>query len=185
MGKIIYAINLSIDGCCDHTKVDGGDEEMLDFYTNLVREAGALAYGRITYELMVPYWPDIVKDHTGQSRAEIDFAEAFDAADKIVFSKSLTRVEDERSRLVRTKAEDELVRLKGQPGGYILLGGVALPSHLIALGLIDEYSFVIHPSIAGEGRRLMEGIPLQKEMKLKLVDSKVFKSGSVALRYKA
>ncbi|GGA96121.1 hypothetical protein GCM10011511_19260 [Puia dinghuensis] len=183
MRNLVYAINLSIDGCCDHRKVGGPDDSMLDFWINLVRDAGVLAYGRITYELMVPYWPDIAKNHSGQDKGDIDFAEAFDSVDKIVFSQSLNGVEDKRSRLVRTKPEDEILKLKQQPGKYILLGGVALPSQLIALGLVDEYYFVVHPVIAGEGRRLMEGIPLQERLKLKLVDSKVFKSGSVALRY--
>jgi dihydrofolate reductase len=65
----------------------------------------------------------------------------------------------------------------------ILAGGVDLSSQLIELGLVDEYRFVIHPVVAGEGRRLMEGVRLPERLQLKLVESKVFQSGSVALRY--
>ena len=154
MRNLVYAINLTIDGCCDHTKV-GGSEEILEYFANLIRDAGLLVYGRITYELMVPYWPDIAKNHSGQTKAEIDFAETFDATPKLVFSKSLEKVEDKNSRLVRTKPEDELLKLKQEPGKSIWLGGVALSSHLIGLGLVDEYIFTIMPVIVGKGKRLM------------------------------
>jgi len=73
--------------------------------------------------------------------------------------------------------------LKQEPGKDILVGGVDIPSQLIKLGLVDEYRFVVMPIIAGEGRRLMEGVSLPEKLRLKLVESKVFKSGCVALRY--
>jgi dihydrofolate reductase len=73
--------------------------------------------------------------------------------------------------------------LKQEQGKYILTGGADIPSQLIELGLVDEYHIVVHPVIAGEGKRLMEGISLQEKLKLKLVESKTFKSGSVALHY--
>jgi dihydrofolate reductase len=102
---------------------------------------------------------------------------------KIVFSRSLESVEDRRTRIVRTDLRDEILKLKQQPGKNILVGGVSLPSQLIALGLVDEFRFVVHPIIAGEGRRLLEGVSLQDRPPLKLVESKTFKSGVVALRY--
>ena len=181
MRKLIYAINLTIDGCFDHTKMTGG-EEILDFFGNLIREAGPLVYGRITYQLMVPYWPDVAKDQSS-TRAEIEFAQAFDSAEKIVFSQTLDKVEDKNSRIVRTRPEDEILRMKNEKGKNILLGGVALPSYLIRLGLVDEYIFVVQPIIAGDGRRLLEGISLPDKLKLKLVESKILKSGCVVLHY--
>ncbi len=180
MRKLIYAINISLDGCVDHSKFSP-DEGLLDFWTNVIRDAGLLAYGRITYQLMVPYWPDIAKNPTEETKADLDFARAFDAVEKLVFSKSLTKVDDKNSRLVRTAPVDEIRKLKGGPGKNILLGGVTLPSYLANLGLIDEFLFVVAPVIVGEGRRLFDGIKHQQ--KLRLVDSKPFKSGSVALRY--
>jgi dihydrofolate reductase len=73
--------------------------------------------------------------------------------------------------------------LKQEQGKDMLVGGVALPSQLIALGLVDRFLFVVHPIITGEGKRLMEGIDLQEKLQLKLVESKTFKSGAVALHY--
>jgi len=158
------------------------DAELFDFFIDLVRGAGALVYGRITYQLMVPYWPNALKDPSS-SNAELEFAKAFDSAEKIVFSKSLEKVEDKNSRLVRTSPEEEILRLKQQPGKDMLVGGVVLPSYLIEHGLVDEYIFVVYPIIAGKGKRLMEGTSLQENLQLKLVDSRILKSGSVLLHY--
>ena len=182
MRKLIYVINLSIDGCLDHT-IGVPDEELFDFYINLVRNAGMFVYGRTTYELMVPYWPDIAKNPAGETKADVEFAEAFDAVEKVVFSKSLEKAEGKNSRIVRTKAEDEIRKLKQEEGKNIYVGGVALPSYLIGLDLVDEYIFTIMPVIAGKGKRLMEGISMQEKLGLKLVDTKVSKSGSVILHY--
>jgi dihydrofolate reductase len=73
--------------------------------------------------------------------------------------------------------------LKQEPGQNILVGGVDVPSQLMKLGLIDEYRIVVAPIVVGEGRRLFEGVSLPEKLRLKLVESKIFKSGSVALRY--
>ena len=182
MRNVIYAINLTLDGCCDHTKFNP-DEDLLDHYTRLLRDdAGLLVYGRKTYQLMVPYWPDIAKSQS-ETNSDIEFAQAFDSLKKIVFSRSLDRSEDENTRIVRTNLHDEILKLKQEPGKNILVGGVDIPSQLIALGLVDEYRFVVMPIIAGEGRRLMEGVTLPEKCQLKLVESKTFKSGCVALRY--
>ncbi len=182
MRNVIYAINLTLDGCCDHTKFNP-DEDLLDHYTRLLRDdAGLLVYGRITYQLMVPYWPDIAKSQS-EPKADIEFAQAFDSLNKIVFSRSLASTEDKNTRIVRTNLRDEILKLKQEPGKDILVGGVDIPSQLTELGLIDEYRIVVAPVIVGEGRRLFEGVNLQQKLRLKLVESKVFESGSVALRY--
>ena len=102
---------------------------------------------------------------------------------KIVFSRSLDSAEDRNTRIVRTDLHDEILKLKQEQGKGILVGGVDIPSQLIELGLVDEYRFVVQPVIAGEGRRLLEGISLQEKLQLKLVESKIFKSAGVALRY--
>jgi dihydrofolate reductase len=133
---------------------------------------------------MVPYWPDVAQNPSGQTKADQEFALAFDAIDKIVvFSKSLDSPVDEKTRIVRTGLHDEVLKLKQQQGKNILTGGVNIPSQLTAHGLIDEYHFVIHPIVAGAGRRLFEGINLKEKPELKLVESRVFKSGCIALRY--
>ena len=181
MRKLIYAINSSLDGCFDHTKMIP-NEEIHEFFAQLIRDADLLVYGRITYQLMVPFWPDIAKDHS-LSKISNDFADAFDAVDKVVFSKSLERVDDKKSRIVRADLHDEILRLKQEKGGNILVGGVDLPSQLIALDLVDEFLFVVHPIIAGGGRRLMEDVTLPGGKALTLVDTTVLRSGHVALRY--
>src|SRR5260370_42479605 len=183
MRNVIYAINLPVDGCCDHTKFNPpDDDEVLDHYTHLLRDFDLLIYGRKAYQLMVPYWPDIAKSQS-ETEADIEFAQAFVSKKLVVFSRSLDSVEDKNTRIVRTNLRDEILKLKQEPGKNILVGGVDVPSQLMELGLIDEYRFVITPIIVGEGRRLFEGVNLPKKYRLKLVESKTFESGCVALRY--
>ena len=181
MRNVIYAINLTLDGCCDHTPVNP-DDEVLEYFTDLVREVDLQVFGRKTYQLMVPYWPEVAKDQSA-SKADKEFARAFDSTKKIVFSRSLDSPEDRSTRIVRTNLRDEILKLKQEQGKNILVGGIDIPSQLIELGLVDEYRFVVFPVIAGEGRRLLEGVSLQETLQLKLVDSKIFKSGCIALRY--
>jgi len=182
MRNLVFAINMSLDGVCDHD-IFNPDEETLDFFTQLTRGADTFVYGRKTYELMVPYWPDMAKNHSG-SKADNEFAEAFNAIDKmIVFSKSLESAEEKNTSIVRTDLKDEILKLKQGPGKYILTGGVDIPSQLMALGLVDEYYFVVLPIIAGAGRRLLDGRNLQETLQLKLVETKTLKSGCVVLHY--
>src|SRR3984885_6122957 len=181
MKKLIYTINITIDGCCDHTKMVP-DEELFDYSIQLIRDVDLFIYGRKTYQLMVPYWPDIAKSQS-ETKADIEFAQTFVSRKKIVFSRSLASADDGNTRIVRTNLRDEILKLKQEPGKPILAGGVDIPSQLIKLGLVDEYRFVVAPIFAGEGRRLMEGVSLREKLQLKLVESKTFKSGSVALRY--
>ena len=152
MRKVIYAINITLDGCCDHTKMSGS-AEILEHYTPLLREVDLLVYGRKTYQLMVPYWPDVAKDHSA-TKAEKEFPDTFDSKNKIVFSQSLASAEG-NTRIVRTNLKDEILKLKQEPGKNILVGGVDIPSQLIELGLVDEFHFVVHPILVGEGRRLL------------------------------
>jgi len=183
MRKVSFDITLSIDGCCDHTKLSG-DDEMLEYFTALFRDIDLFVFGRKTYQLMVPFWPDVAKNRSGKTNAVNEFAQAFDAVDKIlVFSQSLDTVEGKNTSIVRTRPQEEILKLKQEQGKEISIGGLHLLSQLVASGLIDEYRFFVHPIVVGEGRRLLEGISLQEKLQLKLVESTVFKSGGVALRY--
>jgi len=183
MRNVIFAINMTQDGCIDHTKFNP-DEETFEYFIHLLRDdTGVLVYGRKTYQLMVPYWPDVAKDPTS-TKADIEFAQTFVSKKKIVFSRSLDSAEDGNTRIVRANLRDEILKLKQEPGKNILVGGVDVPSQLMELGLIDEYRFVVMPIIAGAGRRLFEGVNLPEKRQLKLVESKIFKSGSVALHYR-
>ena len=180
MRKVIFGINVTLDGCCDHTKGIANDE-VHEYFTDLMREVDTLVYGRKTYQLMVPFWPDTARNRSGPTKALNEFARAFDSVERIVvFSQSLESAADgAKTRILRGNVQDEILKLKQEEGKNISTGGVDIPSQLIELGLVDEYRFVVHPVIAGEGRRLLEGINL----KLKLAESKTFTSGHVALRY--
>jgi dihydrofolate reductase len=183
MRKLIFGINLTIDGCCDHTK-GTGNEEVHEYFAQLLRDADTLLYGRKTYELMIPFWPDIAKDQSGPTKAMNDFADAFASIDNIVVcSRMLEKVEGKNTSIIRGNLKEEILKLKQQPGGNISTGGVDIPSQLIALGLVDEFHIVVQPIVAGAGRRFLDNTNLQESLQLKLVDSKVFDSGYVALRY--
>ena len=181
MRNVIFAINITLDGCCDHTKMIA-DEQTHEYFTHLIRDVDLLVFGRKTYQLMVPYWPDIAKNHS-QTKAENEFADAFASKKLVVFSQSLDQAEGKNTRIVRSNPHGEILKLKQEKGKNILLGSITVPSQLIELSLMDEFRFVIQPIIAGEGRRLLEGVSLQEKFQLKLVESKIFKSGCVALRY--
>ncbi len=182
MRKLVFSINTTLDGCVDHT-LGTPDDEMMAYFTQLMHEADTLVYGRKTYELMVPYWPDVAKTREGD-KADIEFAEAFDAIDNIiVFSRTLIIPEGQKGTIAHGSLKDEILKLKQQPGKNIFTGGVDLARQMAELGLIDEYHLVVHPTIAGKGVRLFDGIDLPEILRLKLVESKVFKSGMVALRY--
>ncbi len=172
---------MTLDGCVDHTK-GMGDDEILEHYTHLLREVDLQVFGRKTYQLMVPYWPDVAKN-SSETKASIEFARAFDSIKKIVFSRSLDSAEGRNTRIVRGNLRDEILKLKQELGKPILVGGVDIPSQLIELGLVDEFRVVVQPFVAGEGRRLFDRVSLREKLQLKLVESKILKSGCVALRY--
>ncbi len=180
MRNVVYSTNISIDGFCDHTLFIP-DEELMAYFTDLILSADLLVYGRKTYELMVPYWPEVAKAQSG-TMAENEFAKALTNTAKIVFSRTLENT-DGAAQIIHGNLESEIQKLKKQPGKNISVGGIDLPSQMMALGLIDEFYFVIHPLIAGKGRRLFEDLNFPEQLNLKLVGSRNFKSGCVGLHY--
>ncbi|GAB3503197.1 dihydrofolate reductase family protein [Emticicia fontis] len=187
MRKLIFGINTSLDGNVDHTKQANNKEvhkDIHEYFTKLFQQADTLLYGRKTYELMVPFWPDVAKEQSGPTKEINDFANAFDSMSQIiVFSKTLEKVEDGKTKIFRSNLQEEVMKLKQEDGKDILLGGVDLSSQLIESGLVDEFHFVVQPLVAGEGRRLLGSIDLPESLELKLAEAKVFKSGCVALVY--
>jgi dihydrofolate reductase len=179
MRKIIAAINMTLDGFCDHT-AGIADDELHEHYTELLNEAGAMLYGRITYQLMENYWPDVVKNPTGNKSID-DFAIKIQNIPKIVFSHTLANVEWENSRLAKAGLEEEVLKLRQETGKYILVGSPSLISGLTKLRLIDEYQLCVHPVILGSGLPLFKGI--ESKSILKLLRIKTFNSGSVTLYY--
>lgn len=181
MRKVVFAINITADGYCSHT--DGiADGELHEFFAALLRKAGLLFYGRITYQLMVPYWPDIARSQS-EDEATNEFARVFDSLDKIVVSTTLKHVEDKNTRIVRGNVAEEVLALKREPGRDIFVGGLSVASQLSERGLIDEYHFVVHPVVAGKGPRLFDTVKPRESLQLDLIGVKTFQSGAVALRY--
>jgi dihydrofolate reductase len=159
------------------------DEELHDFFTRLLRNASVILFGRITYQLMVPYWPNVAKTQS-ETRATNEFARAFDSLDKVVFSTTLKHVEGNNTRIVRANVAEEVLALKQQPGKDISVGSLSIASQLSDLGLIDEYHFLVHPVVAGKGPRLFDTVKPQERLQLDFIGLKTFQSGVVALHYK-
>ena len=181
MRKLVYGINVSMDGCCDHTRFGGG-EDIHEYFTDLLRGADLIIYGRKTYELMVPFWPEVAREQS-MSEPVNAFAKVFDNIEKIVVSRTLHKVDDVHTTIMQGDLKTKILELKQQPGKDISTGGVALPAQLIAMGLVDEFHLVVHPVIVGEGRRLFTELKLPETIGLKLAESKTFGSGCIALRY--
>jgi dihydrofolate reductase len=178
MRKIIAAINMTLDGFCDHTAIIP-DEELHQHYADLLSSAGNVLYGRITYQLM-EYWKRIVENPTG-NKAMDEFAVIMDKIPKIVFSHTLKSVEWESAKLANRSIEEEVLELKHQPGKDIFIGSRSLIIQLMKLNLIDEYQFCVHPVIAGNGLLLFESI--NDRTLLKLSRTKIFNSGAITLYY--
>jgi dihydrofolate reductase len=145
MRKVIYGINMTLDGCCDHTKVVG-HEEIHEYFTDLMRDVDLLVYGRKTYELMVPFWPDVAKKQS-MSKVSNEFARVFDSIDKLVFSQTLESVGDRNTKISRADPGGRDIKIKARRRQAYRSGRVSLSSHLIALGLVDEYNFVVQRSL--------------------------------------
>jgi dihydrofolate reductase len=182
MRNAFFAINMTVDGYFGHE--DGiADEELHRYFTELLRGASVILFGRKTYQLMVPYWPDVAK-HQSEREATNEFARTFVALEKIVFSTTLPRVEGNNTQIARGIPADEVIRLKAQPGKDIAIGSLSIASQLSQRDLIDEYYFVVHPVLAGKGPRLFETGGPKERLHLELVESKQFHSGAMALHYK-
>ncbi|WP_276600612.1 MULTISPECIES: dihydrofolate reductase family protein [unclassified Nannocystis] len=171
MRPLRYSINVTLDGCCDH-RAGFSDEELHRRAADSLAEADALLFGRVTYEMMEAAF----RSPTGTD----PFARTIDAAKKYVVSSTLDRV-DWNAELVRGDLGEAVQKLKQQPGKGLFVGGVKLPLALAELGLIDEYEFVVHPTLAGHGPTLFAG--LSKRIDLKLVSRLEYGSGAVAMRY--
>ena len=179
MRNVIFAINITVDGCTGHESVVA-DDELHEYYTGLLRDSDIEILGRNTYHLMYPYWHDVAVDQS-ESKVINDFASAFDSIQKIVFSTTMKSVEWNNTTLLRSNLLEEIVKLKQQPGKNISIGGLSIASQLAQSGLIDEYHFLIQPIVAGKGPYLFES---GKNLTLELIGSKTFCSGVVELHYK-
>ncbi len=179
MPKIIAAINMTLDGFCDHT-AGIADEELHDYFTELLKQADGLLYGRTTYQLMEDSWPPMIEHPTGHASLD-EFAKAIDDTEKIVFSRTLENVTWRNSRLATRSLEEEVRALKQLDGNFYSASSPSIIVELTNLDLIDEYYLCIHPVILGNGLRLFRDI--QSSKRLNLVGTKQFGSGALLLSY--
>ena len=179
MGKLIAAINMTLDGFCDHTAMIA-DDEIHQHYNGLLSNADTLIYGRKTYQLMESYWPTVVKNPTGNKPMD-EFAVLIDNISKIVFSRTLKSVHWKNTELKKEIIKEEVLKLKQQAGKNILAGSPSLIVALANLDLIDEYQLAIQPTILGNGLPLFKNI--KDRVNLKLFKTKTFGCGAVAHYY--
>lgn len=180
MRKVTFGINISIDGYCDHTTFSPCPE-LMNYFTEMMDDVDLLFYGRVMYELMFPYWADVARAQSG-TPDENKFADRLVSIDKIVVSRRLDQTGTD-ARIIRDNPAAELLKLKQQAGKTISVDSISMLPELIAANLIDEFYLVVHPLMAGAGRRLLDAGSLHEKLNLKLVDARIFKSGCVAFHY--
>jgi len=180
MRKVVFAMNISIDGCYSHTHFDP-NEDLMDYFTGLMHDTGVIVYGRKTYELMVPFWPEVAKKRTDRP-CDIAFADAMVPIEKIVLSRTL-KTAGENTRIVSDDPEGLIRELKQQPGKKIAFSSTSLLPRLLEAGLIDELYLIVHPILVGESKRLFDNFLVPEKLNFKLEYTRVFNSGAIALHY--
>jgi dihydrofolate reductase len=182
--KLIYSMGVSLDGFIAGPggNIDWSvpDEELHRFHNQHARETGTELYGRRLYETM-RYW-ETAEDNPSAPEEELEFARIWKATPKIVFSRTLDKVEG-NARLVRDDAVDEVARLKAEPGGQLAVGGAGLASTFMKAGLIDEYRLFVSPVVLGAGTPYFP--PLEERIELELVETRTFGSRVVYMRYES
>jgi dihydrofolate reductase len=179
MRKLIAAMNMTLDGFCDHTAMIA-DDEIHQHYNEVLRNAGTLIYGRMTYQLMESYWPSVVKNPTGNKPTD-EFAVLIDNISKIVYSRTLQHVDWKNTELKKEIIKEEIIELKQQAGKNIFVGSPGLIVALTQLDLIDEYQLGLQPIVLGSGLPLFKNI--RNRINLKLLKTKTFGCGAVMLYY--
>ncbi len=180
MGLLTLGLNVTLDGCCDHRE-GIADDELHDYFTQLMDAAGAMLWGRVTYELMESAWPAVARDENAP-RAMREWARKLEAKPKYVVSASRRDFPWNNTFRIEGDLHEAVMELKEKTSQGVLVGSPTLSSALERLGLIDEYRLVVHPVLAGHGPRLFQG--LEPSRRLELVSTNCLKSGQVALHYR-
>jgi dihydrofolate reductase len=179
MRKLIAAINMTLDGFCDHAAMIA-DDEIHQHYNEILSHADTLLFGRITYQLMESYWPSVVKSPTCNKPID-EFAVLIDNISKIVFSHTLKNVDWQNTQLKMEVIKEEVLELKRQAGKNLLVGSPSLIVALTQLELIDEYQLCVQPIVLGSGLPLFKNV--KDRVNLKLLKTKTFGCGAVTLYY--
>lgn len=180
MGLLTFGLNVTLDGCCDH-RAAVADDELHDYFTQLMDAAGAMLWGRATYELMESAWPEVARDEHAP-RAMREWALKLEAKPKYVVSASRRDFPWNNTFRLEGDLRDAVTQLKEQTPQGVLVGSPMLSAELERLGLIDEYRLVVHPVIAGHGPTLFQGVEPSRH--LELVSTARMKSGQMALHYR-
>ena len=179
MRKLIFQINVSLDGFADHT-VTIADDELHDFFTSQLDNIDIGLFGRVTYQLMESYWPNAHNDPDA-TESMLRFADKLNGIPKIVFSHTLQKASWQNTKLIKDNIVEEVIKLKNQSGKVLSVGGIRTCQEFMRLGLIDEFWLLVQPVIIGKGRKLFDGHDYK--INVNLIDTISFKSGVVVLHY--
>jgi dihydrofolate reductase len=180
MGLLTFALNVTLDGCCDHREMIA-DVELHDYFTELMDAAGAMLFGRTTYELMETAWPAVARDEKAP-RGMREWARKLEDKPKYVVSASRRDFPWNNTFRIEGDLHEAVSQLKDKTPDGLLVGSPTLSAALEGLGLIEEYRLVVHPILAGHGPTLFQG--LERSRRLELVSTKRLKSGVMALHYR-
>lgn len=178
MRKVIAAINMTLDGVCDHT-VGIVDEILHHHYSDLINNAGVILYGRTTYQLM-QFWQTLLKNPSDQKSMN-DFAVSIDKIEKVVFTKTLKDTGWNTAKIASQPLEEMISEFKHQSGQDILIGSRSLIIQLLNSNLIDEFQICIHPMVEGKGLKLFDQI--KDRIIFKLIKTKSLPSGVTIMYY--
>ena len=185
MRKVILSNMVTLDGFFEgpNKELDWHivDEEFNEYAIDLLSNVDAILFGRLTYQLMADYWP-AAATNPSTSKSDLEIADKMNNLPKIIFSKTLQRVEWNNSRLVKENIAEEILKMKQQPGkDMVIFGSGSIVSSFMQLGLIDEYRIIVNPVVLGNGKPLFKGV--NDKHNLKLLKTRVFSSGIVILFY--
>ena len=183
MAQLIYSAIGSLDGYVEDASGKfewaAPDDDVHAFVNEVERPIGTYLYGRRMYETMV-FWETVDPDGDGPAVPR-EYAAIWQAAEKVVFSRSLETVSSARTRIERALEPDTIARMKQRSGSDISVGGADLAGQAIAAGLVDELHMLFVPVLVGGGKR---ALPNDVSMPLELLDERRFQSGVVFLRYR-
>ncbi len=182
MGLLTFGLNLTLDGCVDHTE-GIADDETHAFFTRLMDDAGAMLWGRVTYEMMESYWPAVARGDEAAPPAIREWAVKLETKPKYVVSSTRKHFPWTNSHPLDGDLRASVQRLKDATPAGVLLGSGQLATALDRLDLIDEYRFLLHPRIAGHGPTLYQG-GLPSTRALELVSATPLRNGAVALHHR-
>lgn len=182
MGILTFSLNVTLDGCIDHRE-GIADDETHALFTRMMDQAGAMLWGRTTYELMEAYWPAVARREVDAPPALQEWADKLDAKPKYVVSSTRAEFAWNGTHHLSGDLAVAVQELKHSTPDGVLVGSAQLGNALDRLGLIDEYRFLIQPMIAGHGPRLHR-FGLAETRRLDLVAATPLSNGAIATHYR-